>query len=141
MPGPRPTPTTTLARRGSWRANERSDEPTPAVASAGDCIPPKNLPRRAKVIWRSLVPGLQAAGLLTLADLPTFARYCRIYAAWEAAMKQVEDGPDRAAVLTLSKLDEMLRKLESGFGLSPADRVGLKVEQPAPNAGKARFFG
>lgn len=134
---PRPTPTATLAQRGSWRANLRDGEPMPATPQG--CEAPQDLDGPALVIWEALAPRLHNAGLLTEADLNTFARYCRVYAAWSAAMASLEGAQDRQAVLTLAKLDELLRRLESNFGLSPADRTGIRVEAPQAE-GKARFF-
>jgi len=104
-----------------------------------DLTPPKGMRKAAKDVWLSLAPQLQASGLLTVADLPTFARYCRMYVAWQAAMKAVEKEGSRENVLTLAKLDEMLRKLEASFGMSPSDRTGIRVEKPSQND-KGRFF-
>lgn len=138
MPGPQPTPTAVLAARGSWRANERADEPV--IPIAADCEPPAGLSERAEEVWRALAPRLRNSGLLSEADVPTFTRFVRLYAAWETAMLQFEAKPDRASVLTLSKLDDMVRKLEQRFGLSPADRVGLKADKPEEEDAKSRFF-
>lgn len=137
MPGPRPTPTATLAARGSWRAAKRTDEPKPPTLDTAE--PPKELAGRAAEIWRALAPRLVASAILTTADVHSFNRYVRLYAAWEQAMNAVDENSDRSAVLTLAKLDSMVAKLEQRFGLTPADRTGLKVEQPQENA-KERFF-
>lgn len=138
MPGPKPTPTAVLALRGSWRAATRPEEPQPEPVT--DLEPPPILDGRALQLWETLLPRLTAAGMLTAADVPAFSRYVRIFAAWERAMLAVEQNADRGAVLTLAKLDELLRKLEGSFGLTPADRTGLKVEQPPVQNPKARFF-
>lgn len=138
MPGPKPTPTATLINRGSWRGNTRSGEPKPAIPAK---LPKPNLSGRALEVWKAVAPQLFAAGLLTHADVATFTRYCRLYAAWERAMAEVEEDSDRSAILSLGKLDEMLRRLEQNFGLSPSDRAGITVAQPTTEAeGKARFF-
>jgi P27 family predicted phage terminase small subunit len=137
MPGPKPTPTAVLERRGSWLAKTRPDEPQPAPVT--DLAPPAGLKGRAKKLWKEMAPRLIASGVLRDADVPAFTRYCQVYAAWEIAMAAVEDGGDRQAILNLSKLGDMLRKLEANFGLTPADRTGIKVEQPATDD-KARFF-
>jgi len=100
---------------------------------------PNDLTPEAEALWNKMAPHLQACGLLTVADVPTFARYCRTYAAWDEAMTIVETEPNRDNVLTLAKLDEMLRKLEANLGLSPADRTGIRTEKPSQN-GKAKFF-
>ena len=103
-------------------------------------LPTPKLKGRAKRLWQALAPGLYAAGLLTEADIPSFERYCRLHAAWETAMQEVEAGSGRSAVLTLAKLDEMVRKLAADFGLTPAARTGMKVEQPGVPDSKSRFF-
>lgn len=133
---PKPTPTAVLASRGSWRAQTREGEPTPALATAK---PPKDLPADARKVWKTLAPGLIATGVLTAADVLSFSRYCRLLVAWGTAMTAVETGATRENVLTLAKLDEMVRKLEAGFGLNPSERTGIRTEQ-APETGKGRFF-
>ena len=137
MPGPRPTPTALLAARGSWRASERQGEPSPNLPA--DCLPPESLDGRALDIWTELAQQLHGCGLLTSADLLTFERYCRTYAVWESAMKAVEEEAERNAVLTLAKVDEMLRRLEANFGLSPADRTAVRIDAPEATD-KRRFF-
>ena len=136
MPGPKPTPTAILEQRGSWRAKDRTHEPVPDLPDG--LTPPAGLTGKPLSIFLELGPRLIGVGLLTVADLPTFSRYCRLYVAWENAYDLIGEEPDRSAVLTLAKLDEMLRKLEANFGLSPADRTGISVEKKTD--GKSRFF-
>jgi P27 family predicted phage terminase small subunit len=102
--------------------------------------PPTKLTKPAKDVWKALAPSLAACGILTAADLPAFNRYCRLYALWSALMAKVEEEPNRGAILTLAKVDDMVKSLECSFGLTPSDRPGLRVETPEPT-GKARFFG
>ena len=135
---PQPTPTAILAARGSWRAQTRANEPTPDVVTDYDA--PDDLTGKARDVWDAMVPQLVASRILTVADRPAFSRYCRLFAAWDDAMTAVEGNATRARVLTLAKLDEMLRKLEAKLGLTPADRVGLAAEPPPSSNGKARFF-
>lgn len=138
MRGPKKTPTATLAARGSWRANTRPNEPMPEPVDS--MAPPSTVKGRAAKIWKSLAPRLAQSGLLTTADVHSLERYCRLLAAWESAMKAVELDATRQNVLALSTLDKLVRQLERGFGLTPADRAGLAVEQPEPMDGKERFF-
>lgn len=130
-------PTALLAARGSWRAKERTDEPKPDVVT--EAKPPKGLPAKARRIWKELAPRLVATKVLTVADLPSFARYCRLYVAWQEAMKLVEAKPDRVSVLALRAVDDMLARLEKSFGLTPADRAGLHVEAETTDP-RERFF-
>lgn len=134
---PAPTPTSILAARGSWRAKTRDGEPTPDPVT--DPKPPKGLPSKAKRVWKELASRLVATKVLTTADLQSFARYCRLVVLWSDTARIAEAKPDRANVLALKGVDEMLRRLESGFGLTPADRVGLNV-QPETKDPRERFF-
>lgn len=137
MPGPPPTPTNTLQLRGSWRAATRPNEPQPQPVTE---LPTPELPTKALEVWNVVAPRLLATRLLTVADLPALERYARLLAAWRDAMTAVETKQDRSTILTLAKLDELVRRLEANFGLTPSDRVGLSVEQPPNNDGKSRFF-
>ena len=138
MPGPKPTPTSQLARRGSWRAATRPDEPSPAPVTIAE--PPADLPDTAKAVWNALAPSLIASGVLTVSDVPSFTRLCRISALWQTTMANAEGNPDRANVLALSKIEDMMRRLDAAFGLTPADRTGIKVPDAPKTDGKAKFF-
>lgn len=133
---PKPTPTNVLAARGSWRAKERAGEPTPPSTPT---LPPTKLTGEARAIYDRLAPSLHACGLLTSADLPRFKDYCRLSVAWDKAMTEVEETGSRSAILSLAKVDEMLRKLAASFGLTPADRTNIRVDVPTEND-KSRFF-
>jgi phage terminase small subunit len=135
---PKPTPTATLAARGSWRANTREGEPKPPVLDTAE--PPAELTMRAAEIWAALAPRLVATGVLTTSDVYSFARYCRLLAVWEKVMTQFEESTDRSTVLTLAKLSKIIADLEGNFGLTPSDRTALKVESPKPENDKERFF-
>lgn len=133
------TPTAQLAARGSWRGKVRDDEPQPPIVTEID--PPSSLKgRRARKIWRELAPLLVATGVLSVADLAGFERYCRLFAAWEEAMTAVEEEANRENILALTKLDDMVRRLEKGYGLTPAHRASIVAVKPKTEAGKERFF-
>jgi phage terminase small subunit len=88
-----------------------------------------------------MAASLVGTGLLTTADIPAFARYCRTYALWSKLAQDIEqqEKPDRQSILALAKVDESLRRLEAKFGLTPSDRTGIRVAPPKPE-GKGRFF-
>jgi hypothetical protein len=134
---PKPTPTVTLAARGSWRAATRPNEPKPDPLT--DLSAPPDLPEEALRVWDDIAPRLIGAGLCTVADVPALARLCRLTVAWQNAMTKVEAKADRSSVLMLAKLDDMVRKAMAAFGMTPADRTGISVEAPATND-KGRFF-
>jgi P27 family predicted phage terminase small subunit len=134
---PKPTPTAKLAHRGSWRARTRESEPKPNVPNS---LPPSELEGRAAEIWDDLAPKLYNIGLLTEADIPAFRRYCRTYALWERLYDKLDDDAGRNAVLTLAKVDEMVRKQEAAFGLTPSDRTGIQVAETEESVDVNRFF-
>ena len=125
--GPPRAPTAQLEARGSWLAKTRQGEPEP---SACDSAPPapEHLPGSAAEVWQEVAPQLVGCGVLTAADLHTFERYCRTYAAWRVAMAAIEvESMDRTDVLVVEKLDAMLRRMERAFGMDPAARADLVV--------------
>jgi phage terminase small subunit len=134
-PGPKPTPTATLERRGSWRAKARAGEPTPEALAAPP-PPPKGVTGEAARHWREMAPRMVGAGTLTTVDLPAFARYCRTLALWEKMMGRLERAKviERADVLAWDKVTETLRKLDAAFGQTPADRADLKLPEKEANA-------
>lgn len=131
--GPKPTPTAVLAMRGSWLAKKRGDDVTPAKLEATPPAPAR-LPEDAAKVWTAAAPEMVEAGLLTGLDLGAFERKCCIEALWSRQARQIEESGEicARAVRTLAKLDEALSRMEKNFGLTPADRVGLKLAEPKP---------
>src|SRR5689334_2427200 len=128
---PRPTPTSQLELRGSWRAATRPNEPQPEAVT--DLTAPPELKGAALAVWGELAPRLVATGVLRDVDLYAFVRFCHLTALWRTILAEVEKSPKRDSILALAKVEEMLRKLDAGFGLTPSDRVGIAVEQPSSN--------
>lgn len=132
--GPMPTPTATLARRGSWRANRRPGEPK---FERGRPSCPEWLDTEAKAEWRRLVGQLDTAAVLTKADRATLAALCDAWgdyvrAATElvAALKTGTYAQAIAAGLVgaKAKAREALLKATDRFGLSPATRTRIKAD-------------
>ena len=138
MPGPKPTPTSQLQLRGSWRAATRPNEPQPELVT--ELTPPVELKGKALEVWNELAPRLVATRVLTNVDTFALVRYCHLAATWLVIMDAVDGSPKRENLLALGKCGEMLTKLEQAFGLTPADRVGIHVEQPPNGDDKSRFF-
>lgn len=140
--GPSKTPTSVLESRGSRRAKGREGEPEPEAVGEVPA-PPEHLPGEAAAVWLELAAPLTKCGLMTAVDPHAFERYCRTYAMWRRMMHEMEQGEgevDRFVVTKITHADQMLRRLERAFGLSPADRADLNVNAPKEDNGKSRFF-
>lgn len=152
MPGPKPIPTLKLQSRGSWRGRVRQDEIKPSTEISG-C--PEWLDDEAKKKWFELMPKLQSLGLLTNLDIDALARYCDTWSWWRKCRIFIEKNGETFKtsgssgdyhnqyphVAIIHKLAAELDKLEKSFGLTPADRVGLKAGSPKEeDNNKMRFF-
>jgi len=148
--GPRPTPTKILSARGSWRAKERAGE------VEFDKVRPRQpawLKGNARYAWDRLAPVLFDKGLLTPPDRDALAVYCSAYADYLAAQAEVRrlgmvisaargGKKINPAVRIADKAAALMDTFGAKFGLSPADRVGLKTTEgpKARPTGKERFF-
>ena len=147
--GPKPTPTSVLKARGSWRAKTRTDEPKPPTATPS-C--PKGLGPHARSVWKWLSEQLAAMQLLSTAEAKTMERYCVISELHHLTLREIKK---HGQMVTLhdsngnvvqamknpllgerARLSAELLRIEQQFGLTPSARVGLKVNAPSPaNAG------
>ena len=89
---------------------------------------------------------LQAVKVMTRADVEALARYCDTYEWWLATRAKLKKEGDtypilndkgeikyiaqRPEVSIAHKLAVQLRQLEQDFGLNPAARTSLHVEEP-----------
>lgn len=154
--GRKPTPTSILKLRGSWRANINGDEPKPP---SGRPPMPRTLSAPAKEVWKRVARRLEKVpGLLTKIDGEALGRYCQLLARyWECEAKiaqfgetlpvkdkegnivGVEESPwSRISI----RLAEKLTRLEAEFGMTPSSRARISVRPPEapPSNGKDRFF-
>ena len=149
MPGPRPTPTAELERRGSWRAKSRKNEPQ-FPASVPSC--PKWVGAFGKVEWRRIAKLLAERGVVTAIDRNVLAMYCEAFHQFRVAQQTVaEEGatyisdkgntlPHPAARDMATWWDKALKAARE-FGLTPAARVGLTIKEPKANGnGKLKYF-
>jgi P27 family predicted phage terminase small subunit len=97
---------------------------------------PSWLVKDGLAIWNKLAPRLVAMKLLTEADAPAFARYCKHYARWLKLQRRLDKDGDIYEIVTASgtvrradpaftmadRLDRMMLALEDRFGLNPAER-------------------
>ena len=151
--GPTPTPTKKLGLRGSWRAGTRPGEPMPEAVAP---TKPVGLSPAAAAVWDDTIPQLDAAGMVTVVDGRTFARYCELFGMWEellAFLKKsghahpikntkgeivgVRPYPQLRMALQFS---EHLLRLEQNFGMTPAARARLLAEPPAVNEPAYDYF-
>ena len=135
-PGPKRTPTSELAKRGSWRANGREVGPTPpgAIPSCPDW-----LTEIGRLKWADCIEVLnQTKVLITQLDGDFLALYCEAFEEFIDARSEIErDGStckslkggeyQHPAVGRKNKAIERMRRFGALFGMSPSDRVGLNI--------------
>lgn len=143
--GPRPTPTKTLAARGSHRAKEPRRQNEISVPVLLD-VPaaPGWLSEEAVVQFDRLAPVLHATGLLSFADVDVLALLAEKHVQFAMLRDQCRTEPptiynDQGVGRknpTYSFRDEAgrdLLKLYQELGMSPTARVGLVVEKEKPS--------
>lgn len=145
--GRRPRPNHLKALDGTRESRINRDEPLPAPAP--DAAPPGDLSREAQRIWSALAPGLISRRVLTADDVELFAALCRSIALYRRYAAEVDEkgaqtaGYNGNAVLAPAframnaSLDQAVR-LAARFGLTPADRAGLRIDD---HAGAGTPFG
>jgi len=131
--GPKPKPTILKLLGGNpGRRPIDAEEPKPFPLYK-KVLPPAHLNQAAKLHWHKMVKLLQPLGLYTEADRDSLAQYCAQYSRWAKAEKQIQelgeldDGKVSPWIKIADKAMEQMNKLSRCFGLSPADRVGLKA--------------
>lgn len=134
--GPRPTPTPILRLRGSWKVNERENEPQPPQEAPHL---PTRLNAAERRIWKKTVPLLHQIGVLSLIDGETLARYCvetvRYWEGVKIIRKEGETYTTHKGVMhkhplveVLRGLGDSLRRIECEFGMTPASRTRIHVK-------------
>lgn len=94
--------------------------------------PPLPLNRIARAFWDRHYDRLQAAGLLTDADLDSFAVLCLTWSKL-AAVSESEPGAEQFREMV--QLNQLLKQYQSyarEFGLLPRDRKRNKLDADAP---------
>ena len=141
MRGRRPKPTAlkiATGNPGKRKLNEH--EPAPA-AYRGKC--PSFVKGDARKRWNQIVPPLIAIGVFTEIDVAAMVRLCEAWALWRKALAEVEK---RGEVITTykgnliqspwlgiaNKQNEIMRKLETEFGLTPSSRSRLTAGDAKP---------
>lgn len=141
--GPKPIPTETLKRRGSWRGDKNKSEPKP----------PSGRPKMpswigsdsyARLAWRQLMPILDNMGVITKADSIAFTRYCKLYSRWRQCEEYIEKegmtferknyngevtGYCKRPEIDISKECSVeMGKIEAQFGLTPSARSRITLD-------------
>lgn len=135
--GPKPQPEAVKEQKAPVRSRQAktiaATQPKPALASLDA---PSWLKGDALKIFERMAPMLRSLKLLTEADAPAFARYCKHYARWLELQKRLDKHGDIYEIETASgkvrradpafimadRLDRMLLAIEDRFGLNPAER-------------------
>lgn len=141
--GPAPKPTALKIAAGN--PGKRPLNTAEPVPPAGIAEPPDWLGDEARKIWFQLVPRLVRSGLARSLDDVALARYCSTLAEWIRAKAFLEKhGPTytvknkaghviRAVEFPQTRefrlLQPALMQLEREFGLTPAARTRIRLEQ------------
>jgi P27 family predicted phage terminase small subunit len=141
MRGRRPQPDAVKSQKVAVRStrNRRPQADSAPVSTAMQ--PPAWLKKEGLKVWEKLAPTLRAAKLLTDADAPAFARYCRNTALWLKMRKQMDDEGEHyesesqhgklkrvhPAFMIADRVERQLLAAEDRFGLNPAERQRIMV--------------
>jgi phage terminase small subunit len=120
--GPPKTPSAILEKRGSWRINDRKDEPLPDELPA-DYVP-DYLNDEEKAEWDYIYPKLHKLGIMTELDATMLAVYCMTLRRYKDAIRMAH-----TTHAELKTYVAQLMQISARFGMSPADRAALKVPQ------------
>lgn len=135
--GRKPRPNHLKALEGVRESRLNRDEP---IVPERDVIaPPVDLPHEALEIWNRKAPALIEMRVLTSCDVDAFAAYCRAVALFNRNAAVVEaEGASTArpykgnvpspAFRAMVAAERMMTSIGSRFGMTPADRAGLKVD-------------
>lgn len=133
MAGRPPKPTALKLLQGNPGRRKLNDqEPKPPLGAE----PPawiKNDPELL-VEWKRQSPRLEKLGLLTEIDGDALATLCALEVRFRL---MVREGAGASSLATVAKEK---RALWSRFGMTPADRVRVKVERPKPEGKLERFI-
>ncbi len=102
----------------------------------GRVVMPSWLNPQAKAIWKRTVAIVEQMKVMSPADVVALGRYCAYVAQWQKALK------DGDSIMTM-KLEPVIHRLETHFGLTPSSRVSLPApaEQPKQEETKAQRYG
>lgn len=151
--GPPPKPTALKILRGNpGKRRLNTNEPQPEVGLGG---PPEWLLPAAVEEWNRVAPELVKLKVATLIDESALAAYCQAFAHYLAAEEAIaregmtitlygESGNERAVqpspyIAISLKMQEKMRQFGGQFGLMPAARSALHVENSNKGNGVSAF--
>ncbi|MGE3247962.1 MAG: phage terminase small subunit P27 family [Beijerinckiaceae bacterium] len=112
---------------------------TDASPIAADRAPPEWLPKEARSEWRRVLPILVDRGVLSEADLATFANYCAAVGLTIRAQKQLDaegltfDSPTgrkrHPAAGIVNEAMTQARQLAAELGLTPVSRARPAIRE------------
>ena len=125
-----PTPVETLRARGSWVPPGREGE-----ASTPHGIPqmPSMISKAGALHWEPMVRTLDDMGVLARADALSLMLLCDMLGTYLTLRDYQSNDPELQAKMQVyamrawEKLQDALKK----FGLSPLDRMGLRIQKKA----------
>jgi P27 family predicted phage terminase small subunit len=147
-PKAKPTALQVFAGDPGKRLAKRDGEVQPLAAFEVP-EPPTWLGAHGQAKWRDVAPVLLPVNLLTRQDFDALAVYCE---AWDEFMWALEEIAKEGRIATSekggayqhpavgikNKAIQRIRQIGACFGMTPSDRIGLKVE-PAKRSGLAAF--
>jgi P27 family predicted phage terminase small subunit len=154
--GPKPQPGAVKEQKAPVRSRQRKTIAAQQPAVQGGAVSaPSWLRAEGLKIFLRLSPRLIGMKLLTEADTPAFARYCKHYARWLELQKRLDDKGDIYEIETASgtvrradpaftmadRLDRMMLALEDRFGLNPAERQRIFAARAHTGASGDLFSG
>lgn len=137
--GRKPDPTALKLVKGNPGKRPLNDKEPRLETRIPPC--PKYLEGEARKEWRRITKQLQINHLITEADRSLLAAYCQAYKIWVDATEKVNKHgtvikapsgfPVQSPFVSIAnKQVEIMIKLASEFGMSPASRTRIKVEKP-----------
>jgi P27 family predicted phage terminase small subunit len=139
MRGRRPKPTRIKVLTGNpGRRPLNPDEPAPAI-SVPEC--PAELGPTARKEWDRMIAELGPLRLLTNLDRAALAAYCGAYAMWAEATEAIQKYgsmvkspsgyPVQSPYVSIAnRQTEIMMRIASEFGLTPASRSRISAPQP-----------
>lgn len=141
--GPAPQPTSLKILKGN--PGQRPLNAQEAKIPAGELpVPTDELDEEGLKAWHRTVPILQQAGLATPADRDGLTAYCQLWSQWVHIQHTLQKHGQiviRKGIPQLHPLAKQaegmlpqLRQYLAEFGMTPASRSRIKVDQPAPKS-------
>lgn len=138
-----PKPLSLHIDQGTYRA-DRHGSLDSVVSPAGVPTRPRSLKGEARKFWDRVVPGLVSSGVARACDTDTLTALCQWwarYVRYSEALDTAECEPgstEFGRIMTAASTSwEKFEKLAGRFGLTPADRMHLRVEQGQTKGGIA----